>query len=96
MPLSKEESRQRYSELNALLFEWDPIGVGPDWPTDEYVCLVGPLMRLLESGATRSEIAAYLNNELVEHFGLDANNYDTEAVAARIGDWFERRSAIVS
>jgi hypothetical protein len=90
MPLSKQESRERFAQLNALLFEWDPIGVGPDGPTDEYECLAGPLMRLLESRATQPQIVAYLKNELDEHFGLDANNYDIEAVAARVRAWFDR------
>lgn len=90
MRLSKEESRQRYSQLNALLFEWDPIGVGPDGPADEYECLAGPLMRLLESGATQPQIVAYVKNELDDHFGLDVNNYDLEAVAARVRAWFDR------
>ena len=72
MLLSKEESRRRYSELNALLFEWDPIGVGPEGPRDECECLVGPLMRMLESGATQAQMVAYLKTELVDHFGLDA------------------------
>ena len=90
VPLGKEESRRRYSQLNALLFEWDPIGVGPDGPHDEYDCLVGPLMRMLESGATQPEIVSYLTTELVDHFGLDASSYDIEAVAARVRTWFDR------
>jgi hypothetical protein len=47
-------------------------------------------MRLLESGATQSQIVAYLKNELDDHFGLDVNNYDLEAVAARVRAWFDR------
>jgi hypothetical protein len=89
--LNKEQSRQRYSELNALLCEWDPIGVGPDVPTDEYECLAGPLMRMLESGATQAEITAYLRSELVEHFGLEPNIDEIEGVAARVREWFDRR-----
>ena len=89
MPLSKQESREWFAQLNALLFEWDPIGVGAEGPRDEYECLVGPLMRMLESGATQAEMVAYLKTELVDHFGLDANNYDLEAVAERVRTWFD-------
>ncbi len=89
MALSKQELREHVSELNALLFEWDPIGVGPDGPPDEYECLVGTLMTMLDSGATEREIAAYLEHELVEHFGLEPNKNDIAAVAARVKAWFD-------
>ena len=88
--ISKREVRQRSSQLNALLYEWDPIGVGPDGPRDEYECLVGPLLRMLQSGATQSEIASYLETELVEHFGLTTNRDDIAAAASRIRAWFDR------
>ena len=47
-------------------------------------------MRMLESGATRSEIVAYLQKELVEHFGLEPNKDDIETVATRVQAWFYR------
>jgi hypothetical protein len=70
--------------------EWDPIGVmkDPDWPRDEYECLVGPLLTLLQSGATEAEIGGYLRNEMVEHFGLSPDHYDFLAVAGRVHSWF--------
>ena len=48
--LSKEQSRVRWAELRRLLCEWDPIGVmdDPEWPRDEYDCMIGPVLRLLE------------------------------------------------
>jgi hypothetical protein len=57
VPLSKRELRQRFSQLNALMCDWDPIGVmdDPNWPRDEYDCLVGPLLTLLQSGASRGK-----------------------------------------
>ena len=92
MPLSKRESRQRSSELNALMCAWDPIGVmvDPSWPRDEYECLVGPLLRMLGSGAGQTEIASYLQAQIVEHFGLSEEHYDFRAVAARVESWFDR------
>lgn len=92
MHLTKHELRQRSRELNALMCEWDPIGVmdNPDWPRDEYGCLVGPLLTLLQSGATDDEIGSYLRKEIVEHFGLSPEHYDFLAVAKRLRTWFDR------
>jgi hypothetical protein len=66
--LSKVQSRARWSELRALLCEWDPIGVmsEPEWPRDEYDCMVAPIMRLLEVGASEENIAGYLRTEITE------------------------------
>jgi len=92
MALSKSESSQRFSQLNALMCDWDPIGVMgfPDWPRDEYHCLVGPVLTLLDSGATQHKIAAYLEQEIVEHFGCSPEHHDFEATAARVKAWFDR------
>ena len=92
MILSKQELRQRFSQLNALMCEWDPIGVmtDPNWPRDEYECLVGLLLTLLQSGASDAQIAGYLRNEIVEHFGLTPEHYDFAAIAARVQVWFNR------
>lgn len=90
MALTKEESRRRWAELRALVCEWDPIGVmeDPDWPRDEYDGMLGPLLRLLESGASESDIACHLRTEITEHFGLSAQHYDFAATAAKIRSWF--------
>ncbi len=79
----------KVNELNALLYEWDPIGVGPHGPRDEYECLAGPLMQMLQSGAAQPAIVAYLESELIEHFGLEPNKDNIEAVVARIRAWFD-------
>lgn len=78
------------SQLNALLYEWDPIGIGPDGPRDEYECRVGPLLTMLQSGATQDEIASYLETELVEHFGLEPDRESVAAAASRVCAWFDR------
>ena len=90
MPLGKREIGQRSSQLNALIYEWDPIGVGPDGPRDEYECLVGPLLTMLQSGATQNEITFYLETELVEHFGLHPNRDNIIQAASRVRAWFDR------
>jgi hypothetical protein len=38
--------RKKQQELLGLLNEWDPIGVMPGAPSDEYDCLLGLLGRL--------------------------------------------------
>lgn len=90
--LSKRELRERWAQLRALMCEWDPIGVMglPGWPRDEYDCLVGPLMTLLDSRACKEEIAHYLRHEVSEHFGLPPESYDLELVADRLRKWFDR------
>src|SRR5262245_59551130 len=90
-PLSKRESRQRSAELNALLCEWDPIGVmSAGAPRDEYHCLIGPLLTLLQSGATRAELASYLRKQIVDHFGLSPEHHDFQAAGEKVRNWFDR------
>jgi hypothetical protein len=70
--LDKNQSRQQWRELRQLVNRWDPIGVTSlDGPEDEYDCLVGPVLRLLEGQAGAEAIAAYLAREVSEHFGLN-------------------------
>ena len=93
--LSKAESRERWTEICELLWRWDPVGVSsdPDWPRDEYDCLAGPVLRLLESGAPQTEIADYLRHEIELHFGLDPKHYDFAAFASLLDAWFRDRWA---
>jgi hypothetical protein len=65
----------------------------PEWPRDEYDCMVGPVMRLLENGASDGDIAAYLRAEVTDHFGLSPEHYDFRSVARRTRSWFQERWA---
>jgi len=89
--LSKRELRERSSQLRSLMCEWDPIGVmsEPDWPRDEYDCLVGPLLTLLAQDAAEEDIARYLRKEIDEYFGLPPDIYDFPGVARRLCRWFD-------
>jgi hypothetical protein len=69
--LTKDKSRQRWSELRALLNNWDFIGVVPDGRHTEYDCLIGLLMRRLESGQSAEDLAQFLGQQIPDHFGLD-------------------------
>ena len=85
-------ARQRGRELRALLLEWDPIGVGPEGPRDEYDCLLWPVLRKLEDRIGPAELSAFLARELQDHFGLQAHEPDIEAFVGRARTWFETRA----
>jgi hypothetical protein len=79
-------------ELRALLYEWDPVGVAPepDWPGDEYDDFVAPLREKLERGATAGELAVFLEQQVKDHIGLEAEADREERFAARLFDWHAR------
>jgi hypothetical protein len=91
MLLSKREMRQRWSQLRDLMCEWDPIGImdNPDAPRDEYDCMLGSLLTRLQSAAPEADIAIYLRDEIVNHFGLSSEHHDFHAVAKRVKAWFD-------
>jgi hypothetical protein len=92
MTLSKSDSRQRWHELRQIVNRWDPIGVfdhDSDWPQDEYECMVGPLMPMLERGRSVPELVAYMQKELREHFGLDPVPGEAEQCAAEAIAWYQ-------
>lgn len=91
MQLTKQEIRQRSSQLRTLVCDWDPIGImdNPDAPRDEYDCLLGPLLTHLASSASEAAIAEFLRHEMVEHFGLSPQHYDFHAVARRVQAWYD-------
>ena len=71
MKLSKETSRRRWREFRDAVNDWDPIGlIELGAPKDEYECLVGPLMRMLENENSRTEIGSYLKQHIPDHFGV--------------------------
>jgi hypothetical protein len=90
--LTKEQTRRRWRELRAIVCDWDPLALMPDAPRDEYDCLVTGLMGSLERGASRSEIAVFLEHELRDHFGSDPGGYDFCPVTQKVHDWYHQRS----
>jgi hypothetical protein len=63
----------------------------PDWPRDEYDCVLGPVMRMLEQDASVEKIDAYLKDELVNHFGLSpTDSKELELLAVKAKAWFEK------
>ena len=63
----------------------------PDWPRDEYECLVGPLLRRLGKGDDAEAIGRFLAGELEEHFGIAAPPHRPHAFAERVIAWYQER-----
>jgi hypothetical protein len=75
------------ASLTHLLNEWDPIGVA-DLISDEYDCMIGPLLSSLSKGDGRAQISEFLRNELETHFGLDPEGLDVVGMATRLVAWW--------
>jgi hypothetical protein len=95
--LSRHQTRGRtralQQVLSARLFAWDPIGVS-DLPeaVGEYDCLIDPLMRWLQDGASADVIATWLCQELEDQFGLDPDPEREAALATELVDWWKATS----
>ncbi|GIJ49424.1 hypothetical protein Val02_63100 [Virgisporangium aliadipatigenens] len=77
----------RVAALRDLLNEWDFIGVfDPKVNTDEYDCMIVPLLTCLSAGAEAAAVEQFLNEEITDHFGMPET--DTAPVAARIVRWW--------
>jgi hypothetical protein len=98
MAKSSIQVEQRMAQLRALWCEWDPIGVldDPDWPRDEYDDYMQPTWQLLESGASVSAVAQYLNSVVGESLALGETGVISAKpilFAAKLRDWFDANSA---
>ena len=82
MDLSDLQDNLRY-----LLNEWDPIGVAT-MVSDEYDCLVAPLLSRLISGASPWQISEFLWYELDDHFHLSPEGHDVDGMANRLVAWW--------
>jgi hypothetical protein len=76
--------------LRQLINEWNPIGF--PWPPDEYDCLQAPLLGMLRRGADPAA-AAFLEDELRDHFGLDPRPERPEEFAARLVQRFRTQAS---
>jgi len=82
---SNREKRLRSLIKEALLDEWDPIGIR-DIPEakDEYSGYVSPLRDLIIQHKSQQEIFDYLWWAETEHMGLSGNRQATESFSRRI------------
>jgi len=88
VPLTtKAESRRRWAELRALVNTWDPIGlIAAGAPEDEYECIVGPLMRMLEERTSQAMMSSFLLREFDEHFEVPIG--DPSGFVRSAADWY--------
>jgi hypothetical protein len=77
----RRELRRLEDAVRGVLLAWDPI---PGAPDDEYDCLIWPLVRYLDEGAVRSEIAAWLQSEVATHYGIEVEQEQALDVARRL------------
>jgi hypothetical protein len=76
---------ERQRQLRRILMAWDPIGVADiAQAADEYDCMMGQLLRMLEQKAGPSRIEEWLIHELRTHFGLTP---DKRREARLAEDW---------
>jgi hypothetical protein len=70
---------------DALLHEWDPIGI-QEYPGahDEYDSYVADVYRMLSLRSTEEDILIYLWSLETEHMGLRGERARTEAFAKRL------------
>ncbi|MFV2008495.1 MULTISPECIES: hypothetical protein [unclassified Micromonospora] len=79
----------RTRALRQMLNEWDSIGVGELYASDdEYDCLLGPLLTRLAAGADADDVACFLRDRIEGRFGLDLTDVDVADFAARAVAWW--------
>jgi hypothetical protein len=84
------QMRRQARALQVLLNDWDPLCVVTSGgPSDEYDCLVWPLMRLLQEGATPEALTEQLAAALHDDFGVDPQLCATAVFAVRAKNWFD-------
>jgi hypothetical protein len=81
-----QELYQRVDEV--LHYLWDPIRVsGVPMARDEYYNYIPQIFSLLKQRASVETIAAYLDNLVVEHIGLNSNLNHCSEVALTCPDF---------
>jgi hypothetical protein len=65
---------QLYKGIDEILWkDWDPIGVSPDGPRDEYHTYLPQVFRLALEDAAPQKIAEYLHKVVSERMGLTSH-----------------------
>jgi hypothetical protein len=77
-----------------MLLEWDPLGVsGAPQAADEYDCMISPLLHKLFEGSSEKSLAAWIDTERTNHFGLGRDLASDQALANRLSCWWAARTA---
>lgn len=59
-----------FNLIREKINEWNPIGVSY-LPDDEYDCLAEKIMNWVVDGATEENLVGLVDEDLINHFGLD-------------------------
>jgi hypothetical protein len=79
------EQNKLYKSIDDILwFDWDPIGINKDGVRDEYYVYVPQVFQLKISGASKLEIAKYLDKLATERMGLESNIEFSEQIAEKV------------
>jgi len=74
----------------ACLREWDPIGVldGPGGPQDEYDSYAPGIVRMLDGGATDTEIFRHLKRIATEEMEIGCDEARTKRIAMELVEFW--------
>ena len=74
-----------YKSIDEILWlDWDPIGINKDGIRDEYYGYLPQVFQLKISGASKSEIAKYLDGVVTERMGMESDIEFSEQIADKI------------
>ncbi|MBV6483865.1 MAG: hypothetical protein KFKLKKLM_00324 [Flavobacteriales bacterium] len=79
------EQLKLYKSIDEILwFDWDPIGINNIGIRDEYQGYLPHIYKLKIEGASKTEIAKYLDEVVTERMGLESNIKFSEEIAEKI------------
>ncbi len=79
------EQIKLYKNIDAILwFDWDPIGINKDEVRNEYYGYLPHVYKLKVEGASKLEIAKYLDEVITERMGMESNMKFNEQIAEKI------------
>ena len=80
--MSNSNLEKYINSVRAVFVEYDPLGLcGPD---DEYDDVLGGVVKLLRSGGNENQIAEFLNERFMNHYGVNANLEDLISFSTKI------------
>jgi len=90
----KARHRVLFSEVSAILFELDPIGINFEDNTDEYDAEAGTILPRLETCRTVEDVRAVVHQEFVRWFSPEDARDEARyhEAAARIWEVWTRRA----
>jgi hypothetical protein len=92
-PRNKDRTRETQRQMRRILMDWDPIGVASiPQASDEYDCMISPLMRQLYEGADEGSIRSWIVGEVQGHFGMRSVSEREARLARNLVNWWPGRT----